>query len=33
MIFNNFESEQPHPKDVARNFQNLMGKRLLRDIY
>ena len=24
---------QPHLKNIARNFQNLIGKRLLRDIY
>ena len=28
-----FESYQPHPKDITRNFQNLIGKRFLRDIY
>ena len=33
MIFNNFESKQPHLNDIARNFQNLIGKRLLGDIY
>ena len=31
--FNNFESWQPHPKDMARNFHNLIGEKLLGDIY
>ena len=28
-----FESYQPHPKDITRNFQNVIGWRFLRDIY
>ena len=31
--FNNFETWQPYPKDMARNFHKLIGERLLGDIY